>query len=302
MGACGGGASPDARALLDETFGSHEPITSGRISLRLALTAEGARQPPGEGLALRLRGPFQSLGSTQLPRFALQVDLRSPGVRAPGHVLHAGATAIGGRLFITLDGRHFLAPPAVAAALGRGYAAAAGGVPAHGSRPSLATFGLEPRAWLQHPRIAGSARVAGTDTTHILAGIDVARFLADMQKLGAAGVPLIAEGAEAFDALSPALSSSVRSARADIYTGKTDHLLRRLVLSASIPPAAAAPTAALSGKLAGTALGGSRGATLSLAIDLALLNQPQRILAPGHLQPLAQLPAELERLGLAPPG
>ena len=293
VGACGGGGSDGARALLDETFASHAPITSGRIDLRLALATAGTRGTPGAGLALRLRGPFQSLGPNQLPRFALQVDLRVAGLRAAGPALRAGATSTGGRLFIELDGTQYLAPPAVLAALRRGYAAAGGGAAAR--RPSVVTLGLNPGAWLEHPMVAGSARVAGVKTTHIVAGVDVARFLADVRKLLEAGAPLLGAGARGggargTDALSPTLSGAARPGRADIYTGASDHLLRRLALRASTAP----------GARAAGALDGSGGSALGLTLELGLVNQPQAILAPMHPRPLGQLPAELKRLGLTP--
>jgi hypothetical protein len=293
LASCGGGGSPSAQTLIDDTFASRTPVASGHLALSVAASARSGGSRPYEAFALRLTGPFESLGRARLPRFALKLNLTSAG-RAPGaRTLRAGATSTGGRLFVELAGRQFIAPAGTVAALQRGYAEAGAGKPGSGGGSPFDTLGLDPRAWLEHPTIAGSARIAGTDTTHVVAQLNVARFLADAQRLSAAGAGLgLGSRAPGSPLLSPALvsalSSSLRSARVDLYTGADDHLLRRLSLRAAMPAAATRPATGRPGR-----------GTFRLLLNLTRLNKPQAISAPSGAQPLATALPELQRLGLA---
>jgi hypothetical protein len=151
--------------------------------------------------------------------------------------------------------------------------------------PRFATLGVEPGAWLTHPSLAGRAKIAGVDTIHLITGLDGARFLADARRLSSAGEALT--GARASSRLAP--SSSVRSARVDVFTGAHDHLLRRLVL-----------TVELTGSpKAGAARGALLETTAAFELQFAQLNVPQRIVAPSRARPPSALGPALERLGLA---
>jgi hypothetical protein len=297
LGSCGaGGASQSAQALLKDTFASHRTVSSGRIDLSLALSTSGSvgHSSRGDAFALRLTGPFQSLGPTRLPRFALKLRLRSAGLTPSGRTLRAGATSTGEKLFIELAGTPFLAPASTLSALQRGYAEAARSASASGGGSSFATLGLDPGAWLAHPRIAGSARIAGVETTHVIADVNLTRLLADAQRLsGSTGRLGLGSAALGSRLLSPAsasaLSRSVRSSRVNVYTGARDHLLRRLSLR--VTAVSPADTRA--------ALGGLRRATFTMRLNFAGLNRAQAILAPSSPQPLSRLILELRRLGLA---
>jgi hypothetical protein len=86
----------------------------------------------------------------------------------------------------------------------------------------------------------------------------------------------------------PAIASSVNSTHVDVYTGQSDHLLRRLSLSASISTNAKARAA----------LQGLRTGKLSLQLQFTNLNKPQQIVAPKNPQPLSDLQGYLQQLGL----
>jgi hypothetical protein len=292
LGACAGAGSPSAASLVADTFTSHKPIESGRIDLTFALTPTAAAGTPAAGgpFELQLQGPFQSLGPARLPRFALALTLTSAG-----HTLRAGATSTSGRLYVELAGAYFAAPAATEQALQQGYARAIRSSSSAASRSTFAALGVDPGEWLAHPRIVGSVNIAGARTTHVTGALDVARFVAAAEKLSGAGgaLGLGGAGAGGLSLLSPAgvgaLAGSVRSARVDLYTGATDHLLRRLSVSATI---------AGSARTRG-ALGGPGGAKLVLTLQFAGLDQPQAIAAPSNPQPFDRLLPDLERLGLA---
>jgi hypothetical protein len=292
LAACGSSGPPSAASLVRDTFTSHKPIESGRIDLSFAVTptgspgSSGAAQPFGLGL----QGPFQSLGPSRLPRFALALTLNSAG-----HTLHAGATSTSGQLFIELAGAYFTAPSSMVAELQQGYAQATRTSSTATSQSTFAALGLDPGEWLVRPRVAGSVDMAGAQTTHVTGELDVARFLADAEKLSGAGgaLGLGAGGASALSLLSPAgikaVTGSVHSARVDLYTGAHDHLLRLLTITAAIS----------STPQTRAALGGLSGSNVRLALRFAGLNQPQAIAAPSSPQPITKLLPALERLGLA---
>jgi hypothetical protein len=278
--------------LVSDTFTSHKPIESGRIGLTFALTPTASAGAPAAGrpFQLSLQGPFQSLGPTRLPRFALALTLTSAG-----HALQAGATSTSGQLYLELAGTYFTAPAETVAALQHGYAQATHSSSSAASQSTFAALGVDPGEWLVRPRIAGSATIAGTQTTHVTGELDLTRFLADAEKLAGAGgaLGLGGSGSSGLSLLTPAgikaLTGSLRSARVDLYTGTSDHLLRSLSLGATL--ATTPQTRA--------ALGGLGGAKLALTLQFAAVNQPQAIAGPSNPQPITELLPALERLGFA---
>ncbi|HEV2923269.1 MAG TPA: hypothetical protein VGW98_04485 [Solirubrobacteraceae bacterium] len=288
LAGCGSGSGPSASSLLNETFSSPKSISSGLLDVRFALSGRagaGTQAAPGS-FSLHLAGPFQRTGPGRFPQFALALALETSG-----RTLSVGAVSIAGRLYLELDGAAFLAPAAAERALEQGYAQGAGGSSPGSRNSSFAALGIDPAAWLTHASRSGSAQIAGSDTLHVLAGLDAARFLADAERLSRAGGALAAgQGAGLLTpARAKALSDSIRSARVDIYTGARDHVLRRLALSAAVSTTPAARAV----------LGGLVEGTLTFVLQFARLGRPQAIAAPVNPQPLSRLGPALERVGLA---
>lgn len=281
IAACGG---VGATALLNDTFQSGKPIESGRIDLTFALSGKGSsavEQP----LKVHLTGPFEGDGGKKLPKFALKVDLE-----VGGKALAAGIASVANRFYIELEGAPFVAPSSTGKALQKGYAEATKA--ASGSKSSFATLGIEPGQWLQNPVEKGEATIDGEKTIHIEASIDAARFLQDIDRLSGATSSLGAATGKASSLLSPklvkSLAKSITSAHVQVYTGASDHLLRRLTIDAKLKPNAEASSA----------LQGVTSASLHLDLTLSAVNQPQHILAPSGAKPLSDLLGTLKSLGL----
>ncbi|MGA2319589.1 MAG: hypothetical protein ABSG95_02445 [Solirubrobacteraceae bacterium] len=295
LSGCGGGGSPSAATLLNETFSHREPIESGRIELSFALTAPGTGGSflGASPLSLHLEGPFQSLGPAQLPRFALLLELRSAALGTATHALELRVTSTAGELFVELAGTAFKAPAATVQALREGYAQATRRSSSAKAQSTFAALGVDPGEWMIDPAIAGTAEVAGAETVHLSSGLDVPRFFADLEKLWSAEGALGTAGSRGASGMPSqaqisALAGSVRSARVDIYTGAHDHRLRRLSLRCTLSTTPGARAA----------LGGLRSGTLTLLLAFADLNRPQQISPPSNPQPVSELIGELERLGL----
>jgi len=283
LAACGGSA-PNAATLVRDTFQAQKPIESGRLNLSFSISGKGSAAF-AKPLTMHLSGPFQSTGAKQLPQFDLQL-----GLAAAGTTLHAGAISAGDRFFIQLEGTSFVAPKATTEALRKSYAKARSGETKAGSRSTFSALGIEPGGWLSNPVNEGEVKIGGEETIHLRAALDSKRFLTEVQKLSGAAGSLGA--GQVSGALSPklisALAKSISSARIDVYTGSSDHLLRRLHLVALLKPTPEARAA----------LSGLRSATLTLDLSFSEVNRPQTISAPSNPKPISQLISSLAELGL----
>lgn len=279
-----GKSSPSATALLKDTFEAPKPIESGRLSLNLSLSGKGSKAD--RPLQLKLSGPFEEQGKGKLPQFALAITFDTGG-----HALKAGATSVAGKLYLELEGTPFVVPDATTTELQKSFAEAS----KKSSRNTSSTFaalGIEPGRWLTHPVVQGETLLAGVKTTKIEGGLDVKALLQDTNRLSSAASKSGLGGEATSGLLSTKLidelAKSLTSARVVVYTGSSDHLLRRLDLNASLSPTGEASAA----------LGGVHSAKLSLTLSIAQLGKPQQIVAPQNPKPLSQLVEVLEGVGL----
>ncbi len=284
LGSCGG-SGPRATTLLGDALHPGQRVRSGRLSLLFALTGSGAHGP-AQPLSLSVTGPFASRGDGRLPRFALAVSNSTQARTGPVEAISTGSQFV-----VSISGVAFVAPPSAVAALQRSYAVAATRSPGTGSTP-LTSLGIDPLPWLSDPRVVGQATLDGVQTQHISAGLDVPRFLADINRLAGAGGELALAGSSTPAAsLSPtqlaALSRSIDHASVDVYVGASDHLLRRLDLRASIDPVPADQAT----------LGGLRHGALVFSLGFGAINRPITVVVPAHALPLSTLVAALRRLG-----
>ncbi|HEY5192809.1 MAG TPA: hypothetical protein VIJ39_02910 [Solirubrobacteraceae bacterium] len=288
LSACGGGSSDSAQSLLNETFSGHTPIESGNVNLSFALGAAGSSSST-KPLAVSLTGPFQSNGASKLPRFALQLQLS-----AGGHGLQAGATSTGSAVFVELAGTWFSTPASTYKSLEEGYAQATKKASDAKVRSTFSSLGIEPGRWLSDPSKVGTTTIGGVSTVHLTAGVNIPAFLADVTKLSQAGSTLglgsVPGASTAGGTLSPTviteLAKSIKSAHVDVYTGQSDHLLRRLEVTATVT--GTPQTKSL--------LGGLSSASLTVRLEFSDLNKPQTIAAPSNPQPPTQLLPALQQL------
>jgi hypothetical protein len=272
-GACGGGGSDasdeEAAALLRQTFANQQAVRSGRLDLKMNLDAKGVEGVEAP-VAMRLTGPFDN-GVKKGTRPKFDFDLT---VRTGSASLKAGAVSDGRKGYLRLAGRAYT----LDGALGRGLTEAAR---KGGGGPTLSGLGLDPRRWLSDVRAEGEETVAGSRTVHISGRVDVKKLVGDLDKLldaaGGAGIT----GALAPDALSgsgrDALTKAVDRADVDIWAGKADKSLRRLLVALQFG-------------------GDERSGTLRVDFNVAALNQKQAIGPPANPRPLSELAAALASL------
>ncbi len=273
LSACGGG-STSATDLLKETFGPNKPVRSGKLKLDLLFDATGLKTLKGP-VSLKLNGPFASVGKGKLPKFDFALDVNA------GTSFAAGAISTGDKGFVKFGGQAYAVSTQLFTQFKNGYEQAAKRSGGKSSTPSFASLGVDPRNWLTNAKNAGTEKVGGVDAYHITAGIDVGRFLTDVDKLlrkagslGQGQVPTSLSAQQRRD-----IEQSVKTTRLEVWTGKDDKTLRQLKIAIGFDVPANVRSR----------VGGLQRGTLRFDLLIDNLNQDQTIAAPASSRPLTDL-------------
>jgi hypothetical protein len=149
---------------------------------------------------------------------------------------------------------------------------------------------MDPRNWLTDPQNAGDSKVGDDDTIKITGGIDVAKLLDDVNNalskasaLGLGGAGQVPE--KLTEQQKREVAEAVEDPRVEIYTGKEDTILRRLVVNLGIDDKAS----------------GSSG-RVGFDVSITDLNEDQDIAEPADAKPFKDLLGQLGGLGLGGAG
>lgn len=266
IAACGGGGKATAKAtaarLVSQALTASGAVDSGRVAVALTLNLDGVKQLGGEPVTLDVSGPFQRGGSGQLA-----ADLTAT-IGAAGTTASVEVVLLPGHVYLGIGGT-FYDLPAPSTAGGQGATGRSGGI--------FGALGIDPHSWLTDPHDVGRADVGGVRTEQVSARVDVASLLGAAAKLGGGGTG--STGASGLAAIAPLLAQAITSARADVYTGVDDHIVRRLHVAVSFTVPA----------LGGAALKGLTAGSLELDATLTDLGQPQTIGPPANVEPRSRL-------------
>jgi hypothetical protein len=274
LAACGGGSSnsADPQQVLHETFSNPKSISSGKLDLNLGVNVQGSQSG---NFTAQISGPFQSGGGQgALPQFDLTGKLGGSAPGIPSISFEGGLTFTKSAAYVSYQGTAYRVPAQWFSQL-RSLAARAARSP--GSQQSVSslfgTLGIKPSTWFTNLSDEGTASVGGAETDHIAGDVDVAKVAGDLQKLNRLSQRIPGQTQKLTPGQIAKLRQGVRSAHVDIYSGTSDHLLRRLSVSLDLAPR-----------------GGSTSGISSLGIDFSLtlgdLNQPQTISTPPNVQPI----------------
>jgi hypothetical protein len=288
---CGGNKSSSADEstsvdeLLDQTFSGKKKVDSGKLDLTLKVDLQGGSSQVQGPISLRLTGPFETQGDGKLPKF--DVDAAFQGA---GQSLEAGLTSTGDKAFVNFQGTDYVVSDQVFQQFKAGYEQAQKQSADKGNQQSLATLGIDPRRWLTDAKNAGEAKVGDTDTIKITGGVDVDKLLDDVntaldkaRNLGVQGSDTLPE--KLTDKQKQEAADAIKDLSVEIYTGKDDTTLRRMVVTMGVDAK-------------DTAGGGATSGTLSLDFSLLELNEDQSIEEPSGAKPFDQLLGQLGGLGL----
>ena len=278
---CGGGKSEeDVEALLDRAFKQSIKSADVKIDAELRIDGIAGLDKP---VRLEAQGPYIG-GDTQLPQ--VDIDLKI-GAQDAGQSVSTGFLSTGDRAFVKFGGEFYEQSKADVARANRELAKSGGD-----DRGSLRDLGLNPRTWVVDAEGEDNEEVAGVETEHVSAKLDVRRLFADLNKLversaGAVG------GAPA-DAPNPLSASDldqladvVENPTFDVYVGKDDDVIRRVSgnLRIKVP------------EKDRQKVNGISGGTLRFSVELAKVNGDQTVEVPAKSRPISDLTKQLRGAG-----
>ena len=290
LAACGGdgneaSSSTDVNQLLEETFKGDKKVDSGRLTLALAVDAQGGQAGSGP-FNVKLAGPFQTQGDRKLPK--LKMDLEFAG---SGQNVKAGVTSTGDKGFVNFNGQDYAVSDQIFKQFQAGYEQAQKQADKENKdQQSLSTLGIDPRKWLTNAKNEGESKVGDAETIRITGGVDVPKLLDDINKAleKAATLGLQDQGRlpeKLTDEQRRQAAEAVKGLKVEIHTGKEDKILRRMLVDMDVQ----AP--------AGTSKQGPQAAAIKLDFSLTELNEDQEIAAPADTKPLDELLGQFGGLG-----
>ena len=154
---------------------------------------------------------------------------------------------------------------------------------------SLSSLGLDPRQWLTNPKNEGEAKVGDDDTIKITGGVDVNKLLDDVNQALKKTRELGVQGTQQLPTQLTAeqrkqVTDAIKDPKVEIYTGKEDKILRRMVIALGI--------------VAPEGSGTSGSANIKFDLSISDLNEDQKISEPSGAKPFDQLLSQLGGLGL----
>ncbi len=266
-------SSTDVNTLLRDTFRNLDQVKSANLSAKLAV--DGA----GESVTASLSGPFQTQGKGKLPKVQLDAKLEGGGQN-----FAAGVTWLGDKGYVNLQGTNYEVSGLIAKQLQAGYEEAAKQQKSGSANAML--LGIDFSKWLKNGRNEGEANVAGTDTIKLTGEADVAQVIADVQRLAEKAGTLNIPGTQDVPTkLTPAqekeIVDAVKKFAIEVYTGKEDRILRKLVVSAELQDKASKQTS-------------------HVVFELTLngVGEDQDFSAPKNAKPFSALEKEIQGLSL----
>jgi hypothetical protein len=255
---CGG--EDRARELLSDTASNLDQIQSGDLTLRLIL---GPREGTKGRVGFELRGPF-ALRQGGLPVAKIAYTQIAGAREATATFISTGTKA-----YAEVNGKAYELPPSSTEALRR----------AAGSGASGGLGQLELDDWVDDPEVSDGGDVGGAPTEHVSADLDVVAaangLLALLRQLGRNSLRIEGKQAEQ-------LEDAVDSSSFDVWTGKDDHLLRRLLIEAELGLDVPESLRRVLGRVVG--------ARFEFELGISNPNKPVSVQPPANPLPSSELP------------
>jgi hypothetical protein len=275
----GGGSSQDAKDTINKAF-SH-PIKSAVVNLQFSAKVNGVAQLQ-QPVQLKLSGPFQSNGKSKLPSLNWQASVSGGGQSFSGGLISTGDNA-----YVSFQGTNYEVGKQQVAQINQQLGSQTQG-------KTLKDFGIDPQNWVTNEETKGDENVNGVNTTHVQAGLDVAKMLTDLNKtINQAGS---AVGGTSTQQLTPQqidqIKKIVQNPKFDVYVGKDDDTLRRLNVNVdfSIPDNQKSQ------------FNGATGGSITFSLDFSKVGEQQTISPPPNPKPISELQGSLGALGGASGG
>ncbi len=280
IAACGGGGSSSTSSgasgqqVLRQTFSNPKSISSGKLDLNLTGNIQGSQSA---SFNVSIAGPFASGGGPgTLPQFDLTGKIGGSGPGTPSISFEGGLVFTKSNAYVEYQGTAYKLPSQLFTQLKAlaSQSAASAKSSNQGFGAVLDKLGIKPIDWFSNLSNVGTADVAGTTTDHISGDVNVAKFATDLQKLSQLSQAIPGQTQTLSPSQLSQIEKSVKSAHVDVYSGQSDHLLRKLAVSLEFAPPS------------GASSGGVSSVTVDFSLTLSGLNQAQTISAPPNAQPV----------------
>jgi len=246
LAACGGGSSSsttgkggesaadkaaNAKAvntLVKQAFGPNAKARSGKVNATIDIDVKGVPRWK-DPIEITLDGSYELPSGGSIPDFKLEA-----GLLLRDQAYGAALLLVDRKAYIQVGTTGYRQTDAIASKIAAGAASKSNGL-----TKTAGMFYIDPESWRKDTRIVGDADTAGEATTHVTAGIRADRFFRDMGRLIDLLTALrVTEISGLPTKITPqqqrVLVRSVKSAKADVYFGKTDHVLRKAHLVGSV--------------------------------------------------------------------
>jgi hypothetical protein len=283
-GSSGGGGGEDPNTVLDQTFsGDHAKVKSGDIDIKFGIDVTGKQ---GGKLNAELSGPYESQGSTKVPKldWTVKADASGPG---QSFNFDGGIVSTGDAAYVNYKGTDYQVSPAL---FDRFKQQVEQGVSQQqnpqGAQQLLQLLGVKnAKELLTNLQNDGTSDIEGTTTNHISGDLDVNKVIDSFKNLASSASALGALGGSSSQLPSGAqldqIKSAIKTAHFDIYSGQDDHILRRISIDIGVQP----PSNTGVDKL-----------DANFEVTLGKVNEPQTISAPTNAKPFSDL---LQQLGVS---
>jgi hypothetical protein len=208
---CGGGG-PKADDVLKQTAASLGTIRSGTLGLKLLVTPQGKGEPFG----FELHGPF-TLAQGALPKTRMAYTQIANGQRETATLVSNGTDA-----YVEVGGKQLPLSPSQADGLRSSLTRIQGA----GGTARLAIGN-----WVKDAKRSDGGEVGGAATDKVTAKVDLAEAASSLLALARASGQQVGTLSQSD---SQRLADAVRSSSFVLYSGKQDHLLRKLQLTVDI--------------------------------------------------------------------
>lgn len=272
-GGGGGDSSADPQQVLDQS--TITGVRSGHLNISFNGTTEGTQSGSA---SLSLDGPFQTGATGTIPQFDLTGKVDASGA-GQSFNFEGSLVATKDNAFVVYQDQAYEVGTAGFQQL-TNFLQKAQQQSGQQNTASLSQFfkkyGIDPKTWLTNVNNEGTTDVEGTSTVHVHGDADVAKMVSDLQS-ASSKIPN-APTQQLTPGQIDQLRQSIKTATVDVYSGESDHIIRKADVTLEVAPPASASSSS-----------GVSSAKLTFSFTLSDVNQPQTIAAPSNPQPIAQL-------------
>jgi hypothetical protein len=264
-----GTGQPSAKGLMNDAATSFAKVQRGDFDFAITVTPQGGSDEGASTVALT--GPFEIVPSKPLPRARINYTVASGGRSNVVTLIMTGDKA-----YTLIKGQAYELPADASKQLKK----ATKDMSKKGNGKGLSGLRLNFDRWLTDPKVSDGGEIDGTPVWRTQAGINLETGLKDLASSMGTLNSVTGQGASKLDEKQlAAVKEQIKDARAVVYVGKYDHIVRKVDLTMifKTPKSAAAET------------GGISGGSMNMRIGISSPNQPVDVAAPKNPLPYSAL-------------